>query len=88
MNRYEIDKVFLNYIRTNNIEVTITTDEHPEEGGSSSYTAFIIAFSPSTLVVSINTQHGPTQCLIYCMHIVSIIPKGEVSIIFDNSKGE
>lgn len=89
MNRNEIDKVYLNHLRTNKVRVAITTDEPISQDGDGIYFGTIVAFTPSMLIVSMEMMDSSeeTQCAFFCSHIVSIVPMENVSIIFDTQKG-
>lgn len=86
MNHPDLDKVYLNYLRTNNIEVIISTTGNGQDAG---FRARIAAFNPSIIIASVS--HGKdatTQILICRNHIISITPMEEVNIIFNNPKGD
>ena len=89
MNRTnEIDRVYLNHLRTSKTTVLVTTDEHPTDDASNTYEAKIVAFTSTMLIVEMDVPDvGSTQCAIFFDHIVSLVPKGKVNIIFEHQKG-
>ena len=88
MNLTEIDKVFLNHLRTNEIPVSIlTTGEHNTTHRFDN--VHIAAFTPVMLILELRDYLiGTTQCSVFLRNIISIIPKKPIKIIFDHKKGE